>query len=104
MNEEVSKPVKEKKKPAAVKYYGLISVKVGIVPDLDAHEINDPDHDHSEGTALEYAYRPQEKIIEIEADKSSELFAQLEEYFEPKILMMIRGRKINLTQKVSYKI
>lgn len=74
---------KKSKSPAPVQFYGLIESSVnqdGAVP---------------ESVRV---------ISEIVADRKSVLFEKLNLLIEPKVLLLIRGRRVNLQQKTAYRI
>ncbi len=87
-NDTEKKEKRPKKAAAPVKFYGLAEADVNQVS----------------GEGEERNVDVVRKVFEFEADKKSELFRQLEELTNPKVLILIRGRKINLQQKLSYKI
>lgn len=80
---ETSTTKKPNKKPAPVKYYGLVQI----------NNLADPG-----GCPW---------TSEIVADSKSELYKALgtfDDKLEIKVLLLIRGRKIELTQKVLWKV
>jgi hypothetical protein len=76
---------KPHKKPAPVKFYALVQVEKPM----------------EDGSGMGSGVV---ENLEVEADKKSDLFAKLSELRDPTILMIVRGRRVNLTQKVSWKI
>jgi hypothetical protein len=70
---------KPHKKPAPVKYYALVEIPPASPEGLCGHH-------------------------QIEAEKKTDLYAQLDALQNPKVLILVRGRLGALTQKVSWKI
>ena len=81
VTEMPKKERKIKKAAAPVRFYALVEA------DLESH-----DGEKTRGK------------FEIEADKKSVLFLSLEKMGNPIVLMLVRGRKITLFQRVAYKI